>query len=108
MKEAIVIFVTASSEEEARTLARDLVGSKLVACANLLPGLHSLFYWKGKVEEAGEVLLMMKSRAELFDRIERRVRKLHSYEVPEIIALPILQGSAPYLAWIMEETDGAD
>ncbi len=104
MKQAIVILVTASSEEEARTLARELVGSKLVACAGLLPGVQSLFHWKGKVEEEKEVLLILKSRAELFDRVEQRVRELHSYEVPEIIALPILQGSAPYLAWINEET----
>lgn len=104
MKEAIVIFVTASSEEEARTLARKLVDSRLVACANVVPGLQSLFHWKGNVEEAKEVLLILKSRAELFDRVEQRVRELHSYEVPEIIALPILQGSAPYLAWINEET----
>ncbi|NOY52715.1 MAG: divalent-cation tolerance protein CutA [Deltaproteobacteria bacterium] len=107
MKSSIVILITASSKEEARTLARDLVETRLAACANLLPGVQSLFHWNGKVEEAEEVLLILKSRAELFERIEARVRKLHSYEVPEIIALPILNGSAPYLAWIDAETGGS-
>ncbi len=107
MNEAIIILVTASSEEEARTLARELVNARLAACANILPGLTSLFHWKGKVEEEKEVLLILKSRAELFDSIEARVRALHSYEVPEIIALPIQHGSAPYLAWIVDETGGA-
>jgi len=108
VKEAIIIFVTASSEAEARTLARDLVDSGLAACANLLPGLTSIFHWKGKVEETEEILLILKSRAELFERIETHVRELHSYEVPEIIALPILYGSSPYLAWIDEETGGTN
>jgi len=107
LKSSIVILITASSKEEARTLARDLVETRLAACANLLPGVQSLFHWNGKVEEAEEVLLILKSRAELFERIEARVRKLHSYEVPEIIALPILNGSAPYLAWIDAETGGS-
>jgi len=107
LKSSIVVLITTPSETEARTLARDLVDARLAACANLLPGVQSLFHWNGKVEEAKEVLLILKSRTELFDRIEARVRELHSYEVPEIIALPILHGSDPYLAWIHEETDGA-
>lgn len=105
MSENIMIFVTASSDSEAQTISKDLVGSRLVACANLLPGIRSIFQWKGEVQSEQEVLVIMKSRTELFDRIERRVRELHSYDVPEILAIPILAGSLPYLAWLREETD---
>jgi len=104
MSEYIVILVTASSETEAETVAEDLVRSRLVACANILPGVRSVFRWEGEIQREREVLLVMKSRHELFDRIEQRVRDLHSYEVPEVLAVPILEGSGPYLTWLGEET----
>jgi periplasmic divalent cation tolerance protein len=102
--EPIVVLVTASSVAEAETLAKDLVASRLVACTNIIEGIRSLFHWQGRVQEEKEVLLIMKSRGDLFARIEKRVRTLHSYEVPEVISVPIRQGSAPYLAWLREET----
>lgn len=104
MSEYIAIFVTASSGQEAETIAKDLVGSRLVACANIFPEIRSVFRWKGEVQNEREVFLMMKSRTALFDRIERRVRELHSYEVPEIVAVPLVKGSPPYLDWVGEET----
>ncbi len=105
MSEYIVILVTASTAKEAETIAEDLVASRLAACGNIIPGIRSIFHWKDEVQKEEETLLVLKSRADLFDRIEQRVRELHSYEVPEIIALPILRGSPPYLAWLSEETD---
>jgi periplasmic divalent cation tolerance protein len=104
MSEYIVILVTASTEQEAETIAEDLVASRLAACGNIVPGIRSIFQWKDEVQKEEETLLILKSRSELFGRIEKRVRELHSYEVPEIVALPILEGSQPYLAWLSEET----
>ena len=104
MSEYIAIFVTASSGQEAETIAKELVGSRLVACANIFPEIRSIFRWKGKVQKEQEVFLIMKSRTALFDRIEQRIRELHSYEVPEIVAIPIVKGSPPYLDWVGEET----
>jgi len=104
MSEYIAIFVTASSGQEAETIAKELVGSRLVACANIFPEIRSIFRWKGEVQKEQEVFLIMKSRTALFDRIEQRVRELHSYEVPEIVAVPIVKGSPPYLDWVGEET----
>ncbi|OIP64340.1 MAG: divalent-cation tolerance protein CutA [Nitrospirae bacterium CG08_land_8_20_14_0_20_52_24] len=100
----VAVFVTASSREEAETIAKELVGSRLAACANIFPEIRSIFRWKGKVQKEQEVLLIIKSRLALFDRIEQRVRELHSYEVPEIVAVPIVKGSPPYLDWVGEET----
>ncbi len=104
MSEYIAIFVTASSGQEAETIAKELVGSRLVACANIFPEIRSIFRWKGEVQKEQEVFLIMKSRTALFDRIEQRIRELHSYEVPEIVAVPIVKGSPPYLDWVGEET----
>ena len=105
MTEFIVIFVTASGREEAETVAHTLVRDRLVACANILGGVRSLFHWQGKIDRADEQLIVMKGRSAHFQRIEQRIRELHSYEVPEIIALPVVAGSAPYLNWLREETD---
>ncbi len=105
MSEYIVVLVTASTVKEAEIIAEDLVASRLAACGNIIPGIRSIFQWKDEVQKEEETLLMLKSRSELFDRIEQRVRELHSYEVPEIVALPILKGSQSYLAWLSEETE---
>jgi periplasmic divalent cation tolerance protein len=104
MSEYVVVLVTASSEKEAETIAEDLVGSRMVACANLIFGIRSIYRWKGEVQKENEVLLVMKGRSDGFSRIEKRVRELHSYDVPEVIALPVLKGSPPYLEWLGEET----
>ena len=103
MTEYIVVFVTAP-EDEAVTLAKTLVDERLVACVNIVPGLRSIYWWKGKVEDEPEVLCIMKTRGNLFESLRDRVRELHSYEVEEIIALPIVAGNPPYLDWIKENT----
>ena len=104
MKEFIVIFVTSSSLEEAEKIGNSLVEKRLVACVNIMPEIKSIFLWKGKIAKEKEVLLIAKSRRELFDSIQNEVKVLHSYEVPEIIALPIEAGSEDYLEWIKKET----
>jgi periplasmic divalent cation tolerance protein len=103
MDDYIIVMVTAP-EKEAPSLARTLVEERLVACVNLVPGLRSLYWWQGKMEDEPEVLCIMKTRGALFDALRDRVRELHSYTVPEIIALPIIRGNEPYLEWIRENT----
>ncbi|MFM8551576.1 MAG: divalent-cation tolerance protein CutA [Nitrospiraceae bacterium] len=103
-EQAIVVFVTASSEEEASRIGRRLVKDKLAACVNMLPGVRSLFWWEGKVAEERETLMILKTRASLFPDLARAVKAIHSYQVPEIVALPIQNGSADYLAWIQAVT----
>jgi periplasmic divalent cation tolerance protein len=80
------------------------VTEKLVACVNILPGLRSIYMWEGKVCDEEEVLCVLKTRRELFSALRDRVTALHPYQVPEIIALPLVDGSAPYLAWLRDET----
>lgn len=104
MTEFIVILVTAGNAEEAATIADTLVRDRLAACASVLGGVRSIFHWQGKIDQADEHLVILKGRSEHFQRIEQRVRDLHSYDVPEIIALPVIAGSAPYLKWLREET----
>jgi periplasmic divalent cation tolerance protein len=103
MTEYVVVFVTAPAEE-APQLAKTLVEERLVACVNIVPELRSIYWWQGKVEDEPEVLCVMKTRGNLFESLRDRVRELHSYEVEEIIALPILAGNLPYLDWIRENT----
>jgi periplasmic divalent cation tolerance protein len=103
MTDCIVVFVTAPAEE-AVDLAKTLVDERLVACVNIVPGLRSIYWWQGKVEDEPEVLCIMKTRTTLFEPLRDRVRELHSYEVEEIIALPIMAGNPPYLDWIKENT----
>lgn len=100
----IVVFVTTASEEEAIRIARSLVESRLAACANIIPQVRSIFRWEGKVSEEPECLMILKSREELFGALEVSIRRLHSYKVPEIIAVPLVAGSAPYLQWVRDET----
>jgi len=100
----VVILITTGSYEEAQKIADMLVSQRRVACVNIVSEVDSLFWWQGKVEAAKESLLVVKTRAELFPEIVNLVKGIHSYEVPEIIALPIVDGNADYLAWISEET----
>jgi len=104
MSEYGAVFVTAASAEEAEKIASGLVEKKLVACVNIFPGIESLFWWEGKVCREREVFMMAKTRTSLFPQVRDEVKKLHSYKVPEIILLPIADGSADYLAWIEEVT----
>jgi len=96
----IVIFITAKNVREANKIAKKLVEDKLIACANVIKGVKSIFCWQGKVERADEVLLVLKSKKSCFQKIVKTVKSLHSYEVPEIIALPIIAGNKDYLNWI--------
>ncbi len=101
MTNKIVVLVTCRSIKEARQIGRALVGRRLVACANILQAsVHSIYRWKGKVELATEVLLILKSSRLRFGAIDSTIRKMHGYDVPEIIALPIAAGSRSYLDWI--------
>jgi len=106
MREFIVVFVTAGSAAEGDRLAHALVEERLAACVNRLPSVQSIYRWEGKVEQSAEELLVIKTRKALFRTLEKRVRELHSYTVPEIIALSIFAGSEPYLKWLSEETLG--
>ena len=99
----IVVFITTSSTKEAETIGRALVEGRLAACVNISSGgVRSLFRWRGVIEDQEEVLLLVKSRSDRLPRIIETVKRLHSYTVPEVIAVPILAGSPDYLAWIDE------
>ena len=100
--EAIVVLMTAANGEEAARLADLLIGAHLAACVQILPEIESVYRWQGKVERQAETLLLAKTVRSKFEELEREVRALHSYDTPEIIALPIVTGSAPYLAWLSE------
>jgi uncharacterized protein involved in tolerance to divalent cations/8-oxo-dGTP pyrophosphatase MutT (NUDIX family) len=100
MSEFIVVYVTAGSAEEADRLARSLVGERLAACVNRIKSIQSVYRWQGEVEQSDEELLIIKTGKELFPALEKRVRELHSYAVPEIIALPVVVGSPGYLSWL--------
>lgn len=100
-----IIFITASNKKEAKKIAQALVGRRLCACVNIIDEIESLFWWKGKIDSAKETLLIIKSRKDKLSKIMALVRSLHSYSVPEIIALPIIGGYGPYLRWIDESVD---
>jgi periplasmic divalent cation tolerance protein len=102
MTDKIIVFSTCGSAEEAEKIARGLVERKVAACVNILPGIRSIYRWKGEVEDAQELLLVIKTTRELFGRVRDEIRGLHSYEVPEVIALPVLDGLDAYLDWISE------
>jgi periplasmic divalent cation tolerance protein len=107
MYEFIVVLVTAGSSDEGERLARSLVEERLAACVNRIPAVQSVYRWQGKVEQSAEELLVIKTRAALFAALEKRVRELHSYSVPEVIALPIMNGSEAYLKWLGEQVAGS-
>lgn len=103
----IVVLVTCASAKEARKIARALVESNIAACVNLMSSpVESIYRWKGKVASAKEFLLVIKTARKRFAAVQAEVRRLHSYELPEIIALPITEGSHDYLDWIGESVDG--
>jgi periplasmic divalent cation tolerance protein len=103
MTDKIVVLVTCGSAKEAGRIARSLVEQRLAACVNILEvPVRSVYRWKGSVESAKELLLVIKSSRKQFAELERAIKKLHSYETPEIIALPIERGSREYLAWLAE------
>ena len=103
-EEFVVVLVTAGSSEEAARIGQTLVAERLAACANVIGPIRSIYRWQGAVEDAAEHLLLLKARARDVKVLGERVRALHSYEVPEVLALPIRAGSAAYLAWLAEST----
>jgi periplasmic divalent cation tolerance protein len=104
MHEFISVHITASSRVEAEKIADALIEGKLAACVNMVPGVHSIYRWEGKVETADEVLLIAKTRADLFGPLSARVKALHSYSAPCIVALPIAAGDPAFFGWIVAET----
>jgi len=106
MDQEIVILITASSPEEGAKIAEALVTEHLAACVNCIPGVRSFFFWENRTQEAAEVLLVCKSRMALMEKVCERVTALHSYTVPEIVALPIAAGLPAYLAWVRDSTQG--
>ena len=108
MTDKIVILCTCASEQESHKLARVLVEERLAACVNVIPNIRSFYHWKGEVESGAEWLLLIKSSRALFATLAGRLESIHSYEIPEVIALPILEGSGNYMTWLQANlTDGA-
>ena len=103
MTDKIVVLSTCGSPEEAERIARALVSKRLAACVNLIPAVRSIYRWKGAVEDAQETLLVTKSSRALFEELRAEIEKLHSYEVAEVIAMPIVDGSEAYLEWLGRE-----
>ncbi len=103
MTDKIVVLTTCDSEEQAARIARHLVEHRVAACVNIVPGMRSIYRWNGKIEDTSELLLVIKSRRDLFPRVRSEIEKGHTYEVPEIVALPIVEGSEGYLAWLDRE-----
>lgn len=104
--EFVVIFVTASTEEEAKKIESTLLDQRKAACVNIILGIKSSFWWKGEIETAQEVLLVIKTKTSKLNEIIRIVKEIHSYETPEVIALPIIGGNEDYLRWIGKEVKG--
>jgi len=100
MKEHIQVFTTTANKEDARKIARDLIEKKLVACAQIIGPIMSTYRWKGKIEEEEEWLCLLKSRYDQYEKLERRIKSIHPYEVPEILALSVVKGSQSYLEWL--------
>ena len=101
---ALVVLCACPDEGTAERIARELVGARLAACVNRLAGVRSTYRWNGALQDEPEVLLAIKTVKSCYEELEMRLKALHPYEVPEIIALPVLAGAAPYLAWLAEET----
>lgn len=103
MTDKIVVLSTCGSSEEGLRIARSLVESRLAACVNIVPAATSVYRWEGRLEQSSEVILIIKSSRELFGRLQQTLLQSHSYEVPEVLALPVLDGSGRYLNWIEGE-----
>lgn len=103
MTDKILVLTTCASEEEARRIARTLVERRLAACVNILSNLRSVYRWKGALEEESEYLLLIKSRRDLFEAVRAGIESQHSYELPEVIALAVVEGSEAYLGWLERE-----
>src|SRR5256885_11136889 len=104
MTDKRIVLSTAGSEEEARKIARELIERRLAACVNIVPQVESIYRWKGKVESAREWLLVIKTTAGQFEKVRDAIRELHSYDLPECVAVAIEDGSPEYLRWLADPT----
>jgi len=102
--EDIIVFITVPKEEEAAKISRALVEARLAACVNIIGNIRSIYRWEGKIEDEAEVLMIAKTQRHIFDPLSKKVKELHSYAVPEIIAMPIVEGSEDYLKWLKDVT----
>lgn len=105
---ALLVYVTVPDEETAVEIARTVVEERLAACVNVVPEIRSFYRWRGRVEDEGEWLLLMKTDPRAFEGLRRRVAELHPYEVPCITAMPVVMGHEPYLAWVADEVAGQE
>jgi periplasmic divalent cation tolerance protein len=108
MTDKIVVFSTCGSKEEAERLARQLLEARLAACVNVIMQIRSFYWWKGKIEDSGEWLLVIKTSRALFERVRSVLESAHSYELPEVLALPVVDGSPNYLAWLDGELKSSE
>lgn len=104
--ESILVFITAANEEEAANIAGAIVEQRLAGCVNIIRNIRSIYTWQGKTEDEQEVLMIAKTQRKLFPALAVKIKELHSYSTPEIIAIPIIEGSADYLNWLAEATGG--
>lgn len=102
---AIVVVTTVGQEEQALTIARELVARRLAACVNVLPGVRSVYRWQGRICRDGELLLLVKTLEQEYEAVAAAIRELHSYELPEILAFPVGQGDERFLGWIRDSLD---
>lgn len=100
----MVVFITVPNEEEAAKIAKTLVEEKLAGCVNIIKGVRSIYFWQGKVEDESELLMIIKTKSHLFKELEKRVKEIHSYTVPEIIGVEIKEGIKEYLEWLNQVT----
>ncbi|MES2641865.1 MAG: divalent-cation tolerance protein CutA [Myxococcota bacterium] len=107
MTDLVVVYITAPDSDVASRIGRTLVEEELAACCNLVPGVRSIYRWEGVVQDDAEVLMILKTRAALVEALTARVVALHPYALPEVVALPVLAGHAPYLDWVREGTTRA-
>jgi periplasmic divalent cation tolerance protein len=103
MTDVVIIFCTCGNHNEALTIGDSLIEARLAACVNVLPPVHSIYRWQGKVETAQEVLLIIKTTEERFPAVKDRITQLHTYDTPEIVATPVIDGSDKYLAWLRDQ-----
>ena len=103
--EYVVVFITAATADEAQSIANILISRRKAACVNIVPQVHSMFWWQGKIDYTDEALLIVKTKSPLLEELIELVKRNHSYDVPEIIALPIIGGNRDYLQWLDDETE---
>lgn len=104
MENPLLVFVTVSSQKEGERIGQKLVEKKLAACVNIIPHLYSIYSWKGNVEQDGELLLLIKTMPDRLNALIEKIKNIHSYDVPEILAIPTVQGNSDYINWVYEST----